>query len=108
MQLGDHSALDPAGPQAARIHDLWQFLWIVSAVVFVVVVAALLYAALRRRPDQGVDEAGAERTMTRTVTGATLVSLVVLFAFLVVSFRAGRALTMPPDGRWSWCCRRPT
>jgi cytochrome c oxidase subunit II len=97
IQLGGHSALHPAGPQAARIHDFWQFLWIVAAVVFAAVVAALLYAAFRRRGTD-LDPPAAHRSAVRAVAAATVGSLVVLFVFLLLNFRAGQALTMPPDG----------
>ena len=97
IQLGGHSVLHPAGPQAARIHDFWQFLWIVAAVVFAGVVVTLLLAAFRRRrPDP--DARAVHRSAVRAVAAATAASVVVLFVFLVVNFRAGQALTRPPHG----------
>ena len=50
MSVMQHSALDPAGPQAALIRDaLWHPMSIIAAVTFVLVVAALAWAVLRRR-----------------------------------------------------------
>jgi cytochrome c oxidase subunit II len=94
------SALDPAGPQAARIHDLWWLMFAVCTAVFLAVVGVLLYAILHSRPDEA-DVAGpeAERRMTTVVTGATAMTVVILFALLVVSIFAGRGLSTPsaPD-----------
>jgi cytochrome c oxidase subunit II len=91
---GRHSAFDPAGPQAARIDSLWHFLWIVSALVLVAVVAALLYATFRRRLDTLPRHAGAA---TRTaVTAAVGLTVVILLVFLGLNFGTGRALTIPP------------
>ena len=43
------SAVDPRGPAAARIADIWWFTLIVGGVVYVAVVAYLLVALFRRR-----------------------------------------------------------
>lgn len=92
---GRHSALDPAGPQAGRIDALWHFLWIVAALVLLAVVAALLYAALRRRPSSLPAHAtGRART---AVTGAVGVTVLILLVFLGINFGTGRALTVPPE-----------
>lgn len=91
---GRHSALDPAGPQAARIDGLWQFLWIVAALVLLAVVAALLYATFRRRRSGMPDHGGAgART---AVTGAVSLTVLILLVFLGINFGSGRALTLPP------------
>jgi len=121
---GAHSALAPAGPQAERVHALWQFMWIVSAVVWVVVVLAALYATFRRRMP-AVDAPLEEREplssggpgMLTAVIGATAATIVVLFVFLILDFRTGRALTTPPAGalpikvtghQWWWDVQYPS
>ena len=46
---GPHSALDSAGPQAARIELLWWLFFWVCVVVWLLVMAFLLVPAFRRR-----------------------------------------------------------
>lgn len=98
------SALNPAGPQAARLRALWLFLLGVSLVVFVLVVAALAYAGWRghwRREtpaDKEGQEADAHRRMTRGVAAATAATVVTLFAFLAYDFFAARSVVTPPPG----------
>jgi cytochrome c oxidase subunit 2 len=65
---------------------------VVSVLVFVLVIGALLWATFRRRRA----EPPSERGMTRTVIGATALTVLVLFVFLVLDFTVGRALARPP------------
>jgi cytochrome c oxidase subunit 2 len=90
-----HSALHAAGPLAARILPLWRFMLIVACVLFVLVLGSALVAVFRRRGPDGAD-APAERTLVGAVSGATGVTIVILFVFLVFSFSVGRAVTSPP------------
>lgn len=89
------SVLQPAGPQAERIHALWSFMLVVSVVVYALVVGALLYGTFRRRRFDAELAEGApgERGVTRIVSAATAVTAVTLFAFLLFDFSTGRALT---------------
>jgi cytochrome c oxidase subunit 2 len=95
---GVQSALEPAGPQAARVERLWWFLLIVATSVFVLVVAALLRATrhgVRARDRRSVApsmEAKRERRMIAVVSAATVVTVIILFAFLIVNFSTERAL----------------
>jgi cytochrome c oxidase subunit 2 len=89
------SALDPAGPQAERIGDLWWLMFWVCTAVFLLVVAATLGAVLRR--GQGSDAPGpippeSRRKMTRVVAGVLGVTVVTLFVLLIASVSTGRAL----------------
>jgi len=96
---GVHSALAPAGPQAERIDTLWQFLWIVAAVVFVLVVAAAFWATFRRHEPIANDPSLVRGTSRRTyviIGGAVGASVIVLFVFLAADLAAGRRLTDPP------------
>jgi len=94
QSLPTQSALRPAGVQAARIYGLWEFLLITATVVFVLVVGAAVYAVVHPRRER--PEAEVHRLMTRWVTGAIVVTLVVLFTFLIVDFNHGRVLAAPP------------
>jgi cytochrome c oxidase subunit II len=97
---GAHSALAPAGAQAALIDRLWDFMYVVSIVVFALVVAALLWAAFRRRgPDEAPDDPAKEPAMRSAVTWATALTVLTLFAFLVFDFSVGRAVTASPEPR---------
>ena len=89
------SVLQPAGPQAERIHALWNFMLAVSVVVYVVVVGVLFVATFRRRRSEAELAEGApgERGVTRLVSLATGVTVLTLFAFLLFDFSVGRALT---------------
>jgi cytochrome c oxidase subunit 2 len=119
---GAHSALAPSGPQAARIHALWQFMWIVSTVVWVIVVLAALYATFRRRrpavdAPPAADPVQDGPAMRNAVIGATALTSIILFVFLILDFRTGRALTAPPRGalaikvtghQWWWEVQYPS
>ncbi len=104
---GAHHVLDPAGPQAARIARLMLLLFAVAAVVYGLVLAALTTAARRgaqrRRADGAPDQSPAtERRLARAVGGATLATVLILFAYLAATLSTGRALTSlaaggPPD-----------
>src|SRR3954465_5464279 len=99
---GNQSALDPAGPQSARIGDLTWLLIGISAVVQAIVMVYLLWGLFRRRsavapgqPEHAVDPAR-ERRMTRVITGATIATAAVLFGILIASVRTGAALSSTP------------
>lgn len=110
---GAHSAHDPAGPHALLLDRLGDLLYGIAAVVFVLVVGALLTAVFRRRRDsESVEEPRRERRMVTVVavaTGATVATLVVV---LLLSFGTGQRLTAapPPDAlqvrvtgrQWWW------
>jgi len=51
------NALDPAGPAAQSIDNLWWLVFWIATAVFVVVEAALLFAVFRFRRRKGVDHA---------------------------------------------------
>lgn len=87
---GAHDALSPGGPAAAAVDGLWRFLWITATIVYVLVLAAFIFAALkRRRPTTDSSESGARLA----VIVATGITVLVLFVFLVVDFGTGRKLS---------------
>lgn len=102
------NALDVSGPQSARIAGLWWLMLPIAVVVWVIVVAVLMWGAARRRESREVVETrgGSEvlarnelrdQRFTRIVAGAVIVTAVTLFLVLVADFRVGQALTMPPS-----------
>src|SRR5581483_3963525 len=87
---GTQSALHPAGPQAARIYDLYLLQMWVCGIVWVLVVAALFIALWKRRGSSD------ERRMTRVVTACGVVTALILLGFIVASAMTGRAFATVP------------
>jgi cytochrome c oxidase subunit II len=118
---GIQSALDPAGPGAARIDDIWRLMLLVCTAVFALVMMALLWAiARRRRP--ALDPAAQtmrpdrwrERRMAQVVGAAVAATVAIVFLFVLASYRVGRALVAQPAAplsidvtgqRWWWDVR---
>jgi cytochrome c oxidase subunit 2 len=87
------SAVDPAGPQAARIATMTWYLTIVGTAVFLVTVGFLLYALWRgHRRVENYSGDQAESHLRRWVIGATAITGVILAVTLVYDFATGRAL----------------
>jgi cytochrome c oxidase subunit 2 len=93
---GMQSPLDPAGPQAARIDRLWWLTFWVSVAVYVLVMAAVLWAVARRRggpvEPQVPPVPATENRTTWIVSSLVAVSVAVLFVLLVTDFMTGRAI----------------
>ena len=98
---GQQSALDPAGPQAGRINDLWWLMFYTLSAVFLIIMCFLLVAAFRRRrplSDKVADvpdtkpEPSRERRMSHAVIGGVIITIVILFVLLVSSFLTGQSL----------------
>jgi cytochrome c oxidase subunit II len=91
---GVQSALDPAGPQAARISHLWWVMLAVCTAVFTLVLGALLYAMFHsRRSDSAVADLNTRRRISITIAGAVAATVIVLFILLIASVSAGRGLS---------------
>jgi len=89
-----HSVLNPSSPQTRLIDQLWDAMYLVSAIVFVLVVLALLLGALRRRGAEApATDPGTERSLTMAVSIATALTVLILFGFLVYDVAVGRQLT---------------
>jgi cytochrome c oxidase subunit 2 len=74
------SALAPAAPQAAGLEDLWWLMFWTCTAVFVLVLAAMAYAVLRRRSEEPP-----LRRATEWIGATAAASVVVLFGFLVAT-----------------------
>jgi cytochrome c oxidase subunit II len=119
---GIQSALDPAGPGAARIDDIWRLMLLVCTAVFALVMMALLWAVARRR-EPVIDLASEpprpdprrERHMARAVGAAVVATVAIVFLFVLASYWVGRALVAQPAAaplstdvtaqRWWWHVR---
>jgi cytochrome c oxidase subunit 2 len=95
------SVLDPAGSQAGRIVQLWWFfLWLLG-VIFVLVVAGMLWALTRKH--RGIEQEPLERThvpspeterrMSRVVTGASILTVAILLGLIVMSIATGKSMS---------------
>ena len=108
------SVLRPGGPHATSIHDLWLLMLWTSAVVFVVVlafvVASLVHGIRARR--LGAPPGPSENSLGAFVSGAVVLTCVILLGLLiasvwtgrhVASLRADSAVTISVTGhQWWW------
>jgi cytochrome c oxidase subunit II len=93
-------ALNPAGPNASSISQLWWLMLIVCSVVFVLVMIALLLS-LRRRTTGAVADLTPvieppeeeERRRRNVVITAVAITVIILFVFLITSYSTGRAIS---------------
>ena len=92
---GIQSALEPAGPQAGQIADLWTIFLIVTTVVYVLVLAFTIAALVRRRPEI-VPKATSPRVSV-VVSAATGLTVLTLFALLTASIFTTRGIASVPD-----------
>jgi cytochrome c oxidase subunit 2 len=91
---GNQSMFNPQGPAARSISSLGWLLLGLSVVVYLLTMAALAWALMRRRqPDDGSPQTA--RTLTRGVAVAVAVTTVILIGLGIISFVAGRGLTSP-------------
>jgi cytochrome c oxidase subunit 2 len=119
---GNQSALDPAGPGAARIGDLWWLMLLVCAVVLALVMVMLLWALARRSRPPGETALGLvrpdprrERGKTQVVGAAVAATVAIVLLFVLTSYWIGRELVEQPAGpalsidvtgqRWWWDVR---
>lgn len=92
---GIQSALDPAGPQSARIERLWWLMFWIAFTVFVLVIGTLSIAIARRRRNQPIpfppkDKLPADEPASRVVAVAVGVTVITLFVLLFASVVAGK------------------
>jgi cytochrome c oxidase subunit 2 len=91
---GNQNIFNPAGPAAHTIAWLGWLLFGVCALVYVLVMLALLWALARRRRETD-NSPRVERSLTRTVSVAVGATVLTLIVFTVASVVAGRGLTSP-------------
>jgi cytochrome c oxidase subunit 2 len=116
MMPGPQSSLDSAG-SAARVtgHLLWLFV-IPLAIIFVIVVAIAVVAIFRKHRESGRPAVETERGLTRMVTGASVLTCVILLGLIAVSVSTGKAISdraMPSNAltievtgnQWWWSVR---
>lgn len=86
-------ALDPAGPQAARIAGLYWFFFWVCAVAYAATIAFLIAAIIRGRGNEAADSSEQrERSLARGVTVGAGLTVTAMVTLLVVSAATGGAV----------------
>jgi cytochrome c oxidase subunit 2 len=101
---GIQSSLDPAGIQAARINHLWWYFFWVCAVVYVLVLLAVLFVSIARRLPSDLPALSpfelpksTEHRIARVVTVLVGMTILILFTFLLSEFFTGRRLYARTD-----------
>jgi cytochrome c oxidase subunit 2 len=98
---GPQTALNPEGPVSRRIDDLWQTVFIMATVVFVLVQAALFYAMVRYRARKNDDgEPVQVHGNTKLEIAWTILPVVILASIgypIVDGIFAVRAIPEGPD-----------
>ncbi len=107
--------MDPAGPAARDIAQLWWWMLGYGSIVWLVVIALWCYALLRSSRQR--DEASSRRTAARWIWGGGVllpfVSIALLLAFGMPAGRAPVDAGVPPlhievtGYRWGWEVRYP-
>ncbi|HUR83602.1 MAG TPA: cytochrome c oxidase subunit II [Thermoanaerobaculia bacterium] len=92
---GIQSALEPAGVQAEQIANLWTVFLIVTAIVYVVVMAFTIAALLRRRP--AIVSNATSPAVRNTVSAAVGLTVLILFGLLTASIFTTRGIASVPD-----------
>jgi cytochrome c oxidase subunit 2 len=89
---GAQSALEPAGPQSARLYDLGLWMTVAGGAVWIGVTVLLLVAA-RRATARGAarEDEGTERRLGRLVGAGIAGTAVVLVSLLAATFVVGNA-----------------
>lgn len=91
------STLDPAGPAARRIEDVWWFLFALGLVVFVVVTGLILYALVRSRAMVPARRVLGMNGQTFTVVAGAIIPLVILTVVAIQTFRTMAYFSEPPS-----------
>lgn len=116
LRPGAADALAPAGVGAERIASLWWVAIAIAAIVYALTVGALAWGAWRARAHQVPTDAhqlpGDEPRVNAVIVGATAVTVLLLFGFLVTdlitsqrlsAMEKPRALTIHITGhQWWW------
>jgi len=93
---GNHSALNPSGPQARVTANLTWGFFIVCGAVYAIVMVMLAAALMRRRLATPQTPAG-ERTLAVAVSSAVAISAVIVVGLAAASVAAGRGLEAPSN-----------
>jgi cytochrome c oxidase subunit 2 len=109
------SMLDPAGPRAARIADLWWVMFILGSAVFLVVMLFLVFALLVRGRRHGQTRDG--ENVTRPILIGVVISAVIMIGVFAFTIWTQLSLAEPAaasemvievvGNQWWWEVRYP-
>ena len=94
----NQSSLNPVGPAAAHIeHEFALIFWITMIVYALVIIALVIFIARRHHsldtmPDPLPTSDESDRTARRSVAGAMVITVLLLFVMMIGSFETSRAL----------------
>jgi len=95
---GNQSAINSAGIQSERLSSLWWIFLGLTATVYVIVMAILIFVFFRVRragresdPDIKPDQIR-EKKVANIIKGAVAVTALIMFVLMITSFRAGLAM----------------
>jgi cytochrome c oxidase subunit II len=91
---GNHSALSTGGPRARQIAELMLLFFGISAVVYLIVIAVLIWALMRRRRAQPDD--ATERRSRLAVAGGVAATVLILIGLAMADFFVQRSLSAHP------------
>lgn len=100
---GNQSALNPAGQQASDINGLWWFYCIVMTAIYAIVLLLAEIGILRGHGQRTIAEPilhpdqKREKIVTRIVATAVVITVVILFVFMIRDFFTGRAMRALDD-----------
>lgn len=89
---GIQSALDPAGPQAAKLFGLWNTFLLMATIVWILVMLFLLVAVLRSRRRAEPETTEDTRGLRLAVGTGSVLTIVTLLALLIASVAVGRSV----------------
>ncbi len=94
------SVVDPGGPQAGKIANLFWFFILLLTIIFIIVLVLTLWILTRRH--RGIEQEPlevkhlpaeqTERKLNRIVTAATIATIVILFVLLISSVVTGKSV----------------
>jgi cytochrome c oxidase subunit 2 len=95
---GIQNALNPTGPNAAALSQLWWLMFWVCSAVYVLTLIGLAIAIKKGRRERDLNPVlnpspQTENRKRNVVLSATAVTVAILFVFLLSSFKVGRSLT---------------
>lgn len=96
---GIQNVINPAGPQAKNLSDLWWLMFTICSIVFVLVMIALLTSLRHATADPAARSPviepphEGEARRRNVVIAATSITIVILFVFLIASYLSGRSVT---------------
>lgn len=93
MIVADGGVLDPQGPIAGSMADLWWLMLVLGVIVFLVFLALLAWSLIRRAPASSEEEPRHERLVSRWIgVGGVAMPTVIIIVVFVATLAAMRVM----------------